>query len=52
MIDNVVPYIGGEEDKLETEPRKLLSVLKKDEGEVRAGSARPQSERAVYPRPY
>ena len=27
MIDNVIPYIGGEEDKLETEPLKLLSTL-------------------------
>jgi aspartate-semialdehyde dehydrogenase len=27
IIDNVVPYIGGEEDKLETEPVKLLSTL-------------------------
>ena len=27
MLDNVVPYIGGEEDKLETEPRKLLGAL-------------------------
>lgn len=25
IIDNVVPYIGGEEDKVETEPLKLLS---------------------------
>ncbi|MBX3062286.1 MAG: aspartate-semialdehyde dehydrogenase [Anaerolineae bacterium] len=24
ILDNVVPYIGGEEDKLETEPRKVL----------------------------
>jgi aspartate-semialdehyde dehydrogenase len=24
IFDNVVPYIGGEEDKLETEPRKVL----------------------------
>ena len=27
IIDNVVPYIGGEEDKLETEPLKLLGSL-------------------------
>ncbi len=27
MIDNVIPYIGGEEEKMETEPRKLLSAL-------------------------
>lgn len=24
IVDNVIPYIGGEEDKLETEPLKLL----------------------------
>lgn len=24
IIDNVIPYIGGEEDKLENEPRKIL----------------------------
>ncbi|RKP08608.1 hypothetical protein THASP1DRAFT_15438 [Thamnocephalis sphaerospora] len=27
MLDNVVPYIGGEEDKLETEPVKILGAL-------------------------
>lgn len=27
ILDNVVPYIGGEEEKIETEPRKLLGVL-------------------------
>ena len=26
--DNVLPYIGGEEDKLETEPQKILGTLK------------------------
>ena len=26
-IDNVVPYIGGEEQKVETEPRKMLGRL-------------------------
>jgi aspartate-semialdehyde dehydrogenase len=24
LLDNVIPYIGGEEDKLETEPKKLF----------------------------
>lgn len=28
IIDNVVPYISGEEDKLETEPLKILGNLK------------------------
>jgi aspartate-semialdehyde dehydrogenase len=27
ILDNVVPYIGGEEEKVETEPRKLLGSL-------------------------
>jgi len=30
ILDNVVPYIGGEEDKLETEPRKILGALAGD----------------------
>lgn len=32
MIDNVVPHIGGEEDKLETEPAKILGRL--DDGAI------------------
>jgi aspartate-semialdehyde dehydrogenase len=31
IIDNVVPYIGGEEDKMENEPRKILGRLEGDE---------------------
>jgi len=27
IIDNVIPYIGGEEDKVEWEPRKMLGKL-------------------------
>lgn len=27
LIDNVVPYIAGEEEKLESEPRKILGAL-------------------------
>lgn len=30
ILGNVVPYIGGEEDKLATEPRKLLGTLSED----------------------
>ncbi|KAL1894615.1 aspartate-semialdehyde dehydrogenase [Ceratocystis pirilliformis] len=30
MIDNVVPFISGEEDKLETEARKILGSLNAD----------------------
>ena len=26
-LDNVIPYIGGEEEKIETEPRKILGQL-------------------------
>ncbi|MDF1613155.1 aspartate-semialdehyde dehydrogenase [Stygiobacter electus] len=28
IIDNVIPFIGGEEDKMEKEPRKILGQLK------------------------
>jgi aspartate-semialdehyde dehydrogenase len=27
ILDNVVPYIGGEEEKVETEPQKILGVI-------------------------
>ncbi len=27
VVDNVVPYIGGEEDKLETEPQRTLGTI-------------------------
>ncbi len=33
IIDNVLPFIPGEEDKLETEPRKILGRL--EDGRVR-----------------
>ncbi len=32
ILDNVIPYIAGEEDKVEWEPRKIFGVLK--DGEV------------------
>ncbi|HET7088289.1 MAG TPA: aspartate-semialdehyde dehydrogenase [Anaerolineae bacterium] len=35
IVDNVIPYIGGEEDKVETEPRKLLGQLDAERGSVR-----------------
>lgn len=28
ILGNVIPFIGGEEDKVETEPRKILGTLK------------------------
>lgn len=31
MIDNVIPYIGGEEEKSEQEPKKILGEIKKGE---------------------
>lgn len=31
ILDNVVPYIGGEEEKVETEPRKILGTLSGDQ---------------------
>jgi aspartate-semialdehyde dehydrogenase len=31
IIDNVIPYIGGEEEKVETEPRKMLGTLEGEE---------------------
>ncbi len=30
ILDNVVPFIGGEEGKMETEPLKILGTLEKD----------------------
>ncbi len=35
MIDNVVPYIGNEEEKLETEPFKILGRF--EDGEIKPG---------------
>lgn len=40
LIDNVIPYIGGEEDKLETETRKIL-------GSVAAGEFQPLDHDAL-----
>ncbi len=34
IMDNVIPYIGGEEPKLETEPRKMLGALADDHVEM------------------
>jgi aspartate-semialdehyde dehydrogenase len=30
MLGNVIPYIGGEEDKVETEPLKIMGKLERD----------------------
>ncbi len=32
ILDNVIPFIGGEEEKMETEPRKILGTL--GDGEI------------------
>ena len=34
IMDNVIPYIGGEDGKLETEPRKLCGVYRNGEIEL------------------
>jgi aspartate-semialdehyde dehydrogenase len=39
MIDNVVPYIGGEEEKMQTESQKLLGGFDAGEGFVPASFA-------------
>jgi len=31
IMDNVIPYIGNEEEKLETEPQKILGIYKKNQ---------------------
>ena len=36
ILDNVVPYIGGEEEKLQIEPAKMLGQLTEDGRSVRA----------------
>jgi aspartate-semialdehyde dehydrogenase len=33
-LDNVVPYIGGEEDKMISEPRKLLGAFSAEKGAI------------------
>lgn len=46
MIDNVVPYIGGEEEKMETEAQKMLGAWSERDGFVPAGfSASAQCNR-------
>jgi aspartate-semialdehyde dehydrogenase len=44
-IDNVIPYIGGEEEKVEWEPRKMLGKI----GWKAAKSCRPISPSARTP---
>ena len=35
ILDNVIPYIGGEEEKMQTEPLKILGTLKGQEVEFK-----------------
>ncbi len=37
ILDNVIPYIGGEEEKLESETQKMLGEWREGEGFVDAG---------------
>ncbi|QLG74487.1 hypothetical protein HG535_0G03700 [Zygotorulaspora mrakii] len=39
VLDNIVPYIGGEEDKIEWETTKILGHLSSDKKEIRALSS-------------
>jgi len=34
IVDNAIPYVGGEEDKVEWEPRKMLGALNNDQVEL------------------
>ena len=40
ILDNVIPYIGGEEAKLVAEPRKLLGAFRADLGRVEPAEMR------------
>lgn len=49
MVDNVIPYIGGEEEKSEQEPLKLFGTLNREEGIILL-LKRPSFYCAVPPR--
>jgi aspartate-semialdehyde dehydrogenase len=42
IIDNVIPYIGGEEDKVEFEPRKMLGTLQ--DGQIKLADVRVSAQ--------
>jgi aspartate-semialdehyde dehydrogenase len=44
-MDNVIPYISGEEEKLETEPRKILGHLVSQLDDAHPASIEPSSMR-------
>jgi len=45
ILDNIIPYIGGEEDKLEHEPNKLLGTLQGDHIEMAPFKVSAQTHR-------
>ena len=47
ILDNVVPYIPGEEEKVETEPRKMLGRLRSDGIEMAEVSISAQCNRVA-----
>jgi len=47
ILDNVVPYIPGEEEKVETEPRKMLGRLRADGVELAGVSISAQCNRVA-----
>lgn len=47
ILDNVVPYIGGEEEKIETEPRKLLGTFTGDGIEPASFAVSAQANRVA-----
>jgi aspartate-semialdehyde dehydrogenase len=44
MVENIIPYIGGEEQKSEQEPLKIWGEVKADSGIVNATSPRIQAK--------
>jgi aspartate-semialdehyde dehydrogenase len=47
ILDNVIPYIGGEEEKIEIEPRKLLGTLRGDAVELAGFVVSAQANRVA-----
>jgi aspartate-semialdehyde dehydrogenase len=47
IIDNVVPFIGGEEEKMEQEPLKILGAFKKEGVEAASFSISAQCNRVA-----
>lgn len=47
ILDNVIPFIGGEEEKVEVEPRKLLGTLSGDAIEMAGFAVSAQCNRVA-----